>query len=272
MGARNGVGRIILNDLIDAGIPVRASSRAPEASEFPDGVGVVAADLTDKASLEIAFDGMRQAFLLANHEGVADVIDAARATGVQRIVLLSSGSVIHPSSRGNKITEEHREVEDTFAEVEGLEVVPIRPLVLATNALGWAYPIKATGSVSLYRPDALTAPIHERDVAAVAVRALLSSDDVSGLLTGSQRLSQRDQVAAISSVIGRPIDVIEQSRDDAFANLSRYMPGWEAEAILQFLDDADAGNSLSTPEVEAILGRPAATFEQWAVDHADDFR
>ncbi len=233
---------------------------------------MVKADLTDEASLGPAFEGISQVFLYANHEGVDGVIEAARVAGVARIVLMSSGSVIHPSSAGNAITEEHREVEEAFAG-SGLSVVPIRPLVLATNALAWAWSINVDRSVALYKPEALTAPVHERDIAAVAV-AVLSGDDsaeVSELLTGSERLSQRDQVRAIAAATGKDIAVTELSRDEASSRFARVMPSTEAEAVLQFLDDAAAGNSPATATVSRVLGRQAIAFDVWAADHAGEF-
>lgn len=271
IGARGSVGRYVLDDLIARSEPVRASARKPEPGQFLDGVEVFAADLTDPASLAVAFEGAGQVFLYANHEGVDGVIDVARTSGVEKIVLMSSGSIVHPTSAGNAITEEHREIEEAFAAATGVTVIPIRPLVLATNTLGWAWPIKAAGTVPLYKPEALTAPIHEKDIAAVAVQALLGSDDVSGMLTGPERISQRDQVAAIGAAIGKDLTVVEQTRDEAYANLSQFMPEDEAEAVLQFLDDADAGNSPATDAVNNILGRAPIRFDVWAVDHASDF-
>lgn len=273
MGARGSVGRHVLGELIARDEPVRASARKPEPSQFPDGVDLLAADLTDPASLDVAFEGAGQVFLYANHEGIDGVIDAATAAGVDKIVLMSSGSIIHPTSAGNAITEEHREIEDTFAAAVGVTVIPIRPLVLATNTLGWAWPIKGTGTVPLYKPNAVTAPIHERDIAALAVAALLGDDaaGVSDMLTGPNRLSQRDQVAAIGTAIGKELTVVEQTRDEAFANLSQFMPADEAGAVLQFLDDADAGNSPATSTDHDVLGRAPLGFDVWAADHATDF-
>jgi len=271
MGARGSIGKHVLDELIGLGLPVRASARRVEPGQFPDGLDVRTADLTDPASLVPAFDGVEQVFLYANHAGARHVVDAARTAGVKRIVLVSSGSVVHPTSRGNAITEEHREVEDAFAGTAGLSVIPIRPLVLATNTLGWAYPIKASGVVPLYQPDALTAPIHERDIAAVAVAALTGNDDTTGLLTGPARMSQRDQVAAISAATGRGITVTALTREDALTHFSRFMPAREAEAVLQFLDDAAAGNSPATGAVARILGRPALSFDVWVADHTADF-
>ncbi|MGW1505853.1 SDR family oxidoreductase [Streptomyces mirabilis] len=271
VGARGSVGRRVLAELLDRQSPVRASARRPEPGQFPTGVDVFAADLTDPKSLAPAFDGAGQVFLYANHEGVHGVIAAARAAGVERIVLMSSGSVIHPSSRGNAITEEHREVEEVFRAASDLTVVPIRPLVLATNALGWAYPIKTSGRLPLYQPDALTAPVHERDIAAVVVAALLGNDDTTGLLTGPARISQRDQAHAIADATGRDIAVDGLTREAALAQFARFMPPAEAEAVLLFLDDAAAGNSPATDTVQGILGRPAFGFDVWAADHAADF-
>lgn len=264
MGARGSIGRHVLDGLIARGVPVRASARRPRP-------GMIGADLTDPASLASAFDGVEQVFLYAHPVGAGNAVRAARSAGVRRIVLLSSGSVIHRTSRGNPITEEHRTVENIFAAAPGLTVIPIRPLVLATNTLSWSHQIRATGSVALYQPEAMTAPIHERDVAAVAVAALTGNNDTTDLLTGPTRTTQRDQVAAIGAAIGRKLDVSALSRDDALARFTHFMPPEEAAAVLRFLDDAAAGNSPATTTVEQILGRPEIPFTTWAADHAADF-
>ena len=271
MGALGSVGRLVLEQLLADGAPVRASSRRAEPDRFPAGVDVRTADLTDPESLAPAFDGVAQVFLYATHEGLEGVVEALRAARVERVVLMSSGSVVHPTSAGNPIAEEHREVERAYA-AAGVDLVPVRPLVLATNALGWTHQIKAAGTVSLYRPDALLAPVHERDIAAVAVEALRGRDDVGAVLTGPARLSQRDQIAAIGAAAGRSIEVEELSRDATTAQLSRFMPAGEVEGVLQYLDDAAAGNSPATGTAEDVLGRAPLSFDTWAADHAEDFR
>lgn len=109
MGASGSVGAHVLAKLLDHGRPVRASARRPEPGQSPAGLDVRAADLTDSRSLGAAFEGAGQVFLYANRDGVQGVIDSARNAGVDRIVLMSFGSVINPTSRGNAIAEEHRE-------------------------------------------------------------------------------------------------------------------------------------------------------------------
>lgn len=271
LGASGHIGKHVVEGLLLHGLPVRATARHPQPGQFPAGVEVRAADLTDPASLVPAFHGAGQAFLYAHRRGVHDLIAAATAAGLRRIVLLSSGSVLHATSRGNPITEAHRDIEDAFANAPALTVIPIRPLVLATNALAWAQAIRTNRAVSLYQPDAVTAPIHERDVAAVAVAALTGKDQTTGLLTGPAPISQRDQIAAISAATAQDITVTALTRHEALTRYSRIMPAEQAQAVLRFLDDAAAGHSPTTSTTARILQRPALPFTTWATDHATDF-
>jgi len=274
IGARGGVGRHVLEQLVAAGEPVRASVRdLATAGELPGGVAVVAADLTKPETLKPALAGVRQVFVYALAEGAEAFAETARAAGVEQVVLLSSGSVLLPWTAGNAIAEEHREIEHVLAG-SGLRCTPIRPLVLAGNALTWARSIRRDGIVAIAYPDAVTAPVHERDIAAMAVAALTGSpgDDVSGLLTGPELLSQRRQVDLIGEVIGRPLAVEELSAEQARDRFSRFVPPAIAQAIIAYLVRAtEAGGSPATDTAQRVLGRPPAPFRRWAADHVADF-
>ena len=278
MGARRGIGRLVLDQLRTAGARVRASSRDVQGWQAPDEVEAVRADLTDPASLASAFEGVQQVVLFAVRGEARRVAEAARAAGVRRVVLLSSGSVLVPTSRTNPITVEHRETEEAFAAVLGAALVPVRPLVLATNALGWAHELRTSGHVSLYQPDALNAPVHEADVAAVAVAALASPTGtalpapVSDLLTGPRPLSQRAQVELVGEALGRPVPVIKEGREQAHGRMTELMGAERAEPVLQFLDDCAAGHSPATGTAAAVLGREPLPYERWVSDHVGDFR
>jgi hypothetical protein len=76
---------------------------------------------------------------------------------------------------------------------------------------------------------------------------------------------------AIAAAVARDITNTELTRDQAAAQLRRFMPTSEAEAVLQFLDDAEARNSPATDTVARVLGRPAIEFDEWVADHASDF-
>ena len=119
-----------------------------------------------------------------------------------------------------------------------------------------------------------TAPIDERDIAAVAVRALCEHGHAAAeyVLTGPQSLSQFEQISTIGRVIGRSLRVEEMSPDEA---RRQWLPVWPAPVVNMLLDAwaAAVGQpAFVTSTVEQITGTPARTFFDWASDHAADFR
>ncbi|HVV24046.1 MAG TPA: NAD(P)H-binding protein [Pseudonocardiaceae bacterium] len=269
IGARGSIGRHVVDHLLAAGQRVRASVRDLATADLPTDVAVVAADLTRPDTLPAALAGVDRVFLYAPAGGVAGFVAAARSADVERVVLLSSGSVLLPYAAGNAIAEEHRSIERALAD-SGLDWTPVRPLVLANNAAHWARSIRDDGVVGLLRPDATTAPVHERDVAAVAVAALLgTAEGTDGMLTGPEPLTQRRQVELIGDAIGRRIRVAELSEDQV---RDQFGPAPATEAIIQFITEAARAGSPVTDTAERVLGRPALPFTRWAADHAADFR
>ena len=266
IGARGSVGRHVVDQLLSAGQRVRASVRNPA---FADPPNVVAADLTKPDTLKAALDGVSTVFLYAPTEGATAFVDAAKASGVEHVVLLSSGSVLLPHAAGNLIAEEHRAVERELAG-SGLRWTPIRPLVLANNALNWAESIREERVVRLVHPDAVTAPVHERDIAAVAVAAILGGGGpVSEPLTGPELLSQQRQVELIGEAIGAEVRIEELSEAGA---RERFGASEVFDAVLEFINAARTGGSPATSTAERVLGRRSASFAEWAVDHAAEFR
>ncbi len=272
IGARGAVGREVVAQSLAAGLSVRASLRdLSKANEIPQGASTVAADLTDKQSLVRAMAGARRVFAYSLAESVHAFIDAARASGVEQIVILSSGSVLLPWATNNAIAREHRETEETLF-ASGLHVTPVRPLVLANNALGWARSIRASNSVSLAWPDSVTAPIHEKDIAAVCVAALQGVKGVDALLTGSEALTQHQQVAKVGEAIGRKLSVNELTEAQAREHFEKFTPPEIAEAIVEFIAKGrEPGGSPQTDTIERVLARKAISFSEWASDHRADF-
>src|SRR5476649_2583426 len=89
--------------------------------------------------------------------------------------------------------------------------------MFASNALNWWAPtIRAGGAVRWPYGAAETAPVDDRDVAAVAAR-VLSVDGLSGgdyVVTGPESLSQAEQVQIIGDVLGRPVPFVDLSPDE----------------------------------------------------------
>lgn len=272
IGARGSVGRQVLDQLLALGEPVRASARDPHKADLPADVPVVAADLTRPATLPAALDGVRKVFVYATAAGMADFAAAARTAGVEHVVVLSSGSVLLPYAHGNAIAEEHRTMEAVLA-ASGLHWTPVRPLVLANNALTWAYSIRAEGVVRLLHPEAATAPIHEHDVAAAVVTALTGRPEagVSDLLTGGELMSQRRQVELIGEAAQRRVRVEELTEAQARREFERFGSPAAAASVVQFIVAATRGGSPATGTARRVLGRPPLPFARWAADHTAAF-
>jgi uncharacterized protein YbjT (DUF2867 family) len=270
-GATGQVGRHVVNGLVGAGVKVRAVTRKPEQAGLPAGVEVFRGDLDAPESLADALAGADSLYLFPNPDTAREVVDLAKQAGVRRIVVLSSSSVLE---EGNHSGEWHATVERAV-EDSGLEWTFVRGDEFAINVLWkWGQSIKSTLSVQAPYPNAVRVLVHEADVAAVAVAALLR-DDLIGkapIITGPEQITQAQQVRVIGDVIGHPVRFDEISHDEARAGMTQFMPEPVVDMVLRYLKE-----SLDTPpqvssELEEILGRPARTFRQWVTDHAADFR
>ncbi|MGK4578758.1 NAD(P)H-binding protein [Kitasatospora sp. HPMI-4] len=279
-GATGNIGRHLVDLLLAQDAAVRALTRDPERAGLPAAAESVRADLTDPSSLETALAGAESLWLnlaAGGGEAAEQVVDAAVKAGVRRIVLNSSLSVTDtPADDEFFISRMHASVE-RLIRASGLEWTFVRGGMYDTNALQWAPGIKTEGVVRGPFPEAVAAPVHEADLAAVSARALL---DRSGALlgtapyvTGPQALTLAEQAAAIGRAIGREVRFetipVETAADEL---VSRGFPREGALRFLGLLGSSAGTEPQLTDEVLRITGRPARTFDEWAADHADDFR
>jgi uncharacterized protein YbjT (DUF2867 family) len=277
-GATGHVGRHVVTQLVEAGHEVRAVTRRADAV-FPPEVEVVRGDLLEPSS--IPFDGMSRMYLFPEPRTAVDVVTRARDAGVTRIVTLSSGAVT-----GGYDTDFQLPVEQAV-EASGCEWTHLRPGDFASNTLRlWGPMIRASRVVRYAHPDAPSLAIHDADIAAVAVAALLDDGHAGRWydLTGPELLTLRDQVAAIGAALGEEVPFEEVSAEEA-REILRAQGGWGAENadfLLGFADYSATGPSMDDvdwsetlvplPTVAEVLGRPARTFAQWARDNVEAFR
>ena len=147
--------------------------------------------------------------------------------------------------------------------------------MFASNVVHWwATPIRGAGVVRWPYGAAETAPIDERDIAAVAARALYEDGHAGGdyVLTGSESLSQAEQVSAIGAAIGRRIRFHELSPEEFRQEMAGRWPGPVVDMLLAAWRATIGHPAFVTSTVADIVGSPARTFRQWAADHADAFR
>ncbi|HTM49790.1 MAG TPA: NAD(P)H-binding protein [Bryobacteraceae bacterium] len=280
IGAASAVGRQVLSQLPAASVPPRALVRNPPTAPLPPDVEIVRGDLTLPETLNAALDRIDSVFLIwtAPPATVAPALERI-ARHARRIVFLSSPyNNPHPFFQGgqpNPIAALHSAIE-RLIESSNLEWTFLRPGMFAANALRWWAPMIRAGAgvVRWPYPDAPTAPIDERDIAAAAVRALCEDGHAAAeyVLTGPESLTQGEQLSVIGDVIGRPLRMEEMSPEDTRAEWLAHMPAFVIDFLLGAWAAAMGRPALVTSTVADITGTPARTFRDWAMNHAPEFQ
>lgn len=281
-GATGTVGRQVVRQLSERGVPVRAITRNPGSAGLaaaapagvPAGVEVVRGDLSDPPSLEPHLAGADSVFLVwpfTPPELAADLgsrVVGVLARRVPRIVFLSAQAAgARPGSfwaTMERLIEQSR-TDWTF----------LRPTGFAANTLMWAEQIRTRGVVRWPYGAAARSLIHESDLAAVAVAALTEPGHAGRkyVLTGPEAITQASQARLIGEAVGRPVRWEELAPEQAREQL---LAAWGDPAFVDSALGTWAG-LVTEPEpvtrtVEQITGAPARAFGQWAGDHVSDFR
>ncbi|MFJ9774304.1 NAD(P)H-binding protein [Kitasatospora sp. NPDC101157] len=276
-GATGRIGRVVIDQLLDAGVPVRALTRRPAAAAtLPAEVEVFTGDLTVPESLDPALRGAGAVFLVwTAPPRTTEAVVERLAAHVRRLVFLSSPHrTPHPFfQQPNPMAALHADIERLIA-ATGLSSTIIRPGMLASNALAWWAPAIRAGEVVRWPHGAAeTAPVDDRDVAAVAARMLHQDGHVRGdyVLTGPESLTQAAQVSVIGDALGRRI-AFEEMTPDEFRSLSAgTAPSSAVDMLLAAWSAAVGRPAYVTTAVADLLGRAPRTFRQWAADHATGF-
>jgi uncharacterized protein YbjT (DUF2867 family) len=274
-GATGNIGRPLTRALAEAGQQVTAVSRHTAA--VPDGVRHVVADLAEPAGLKPALAGAKALFLLLSGDlhaagaSPADIIRAAEAAGVRRVVLLSTQGVATRPFGATRIAM--RALEDVLRE-SGMEWAVLRPGGFASNALWWAESIRARGVVAAPFGDIGVPIIDPADIAEVAAACLLDDQHTGGVyeLTGPEVITPRGQAEAIAAALGSPVRFHDLTREEAKAAMSQSMPAELAEDTLTILGAPSPAELRISPDVERVLGRGPRRFADWAVRNVEAFR
>ena len=276
IGATGTVGRQVLSQLATRK-EVRVLVRKPGVIHFPPHVEVARGDLTLPETLGPCLDGIDTVFLVWTAPAAAVAPALQRIVKhARRIVFLSAPlKTPHPLfQQPNPLRAMFEQIE-RLIETSGLKWTFLRPGMFAANALSWWAPQIRVGDVVRWpHLGAPTAPIDERDIAAVAVRALCEDGHTGAeyVLTGPQSLSQFEQVSTIGSVIGRSLRIEEISPDEARRELLRLGPLPAVNMLLQAWAAAIGQPAHVTSTVAEITGSPPKTFLEWATDNAAEFR
>jgi len=216
-------------------------------------------------------------FLLTQGIGTdyaASAVTAAKATGVDHIVFLSSYFVlIEPSPA---MARWHCEREKIIR-ASGINATFLRPGGFMTNARDWLPSLREGGYVIDAVGPGRYAPIDPADIAAVAA-LVLTTEGHQGkdyALTGNEALTIAEQVQILARAIGCGIEVREAATptDVIRSRFPNGAPQALADAITEWFTVMRADTiGFRTNTVEELLGRQPRTFADWCQRNADAFR
>jgi uncharacterized protein YbjT (DUF2867 family) len=279
-GATGNVGREVVNVLLEDGKKVVAVTRNLAAAELPGGAYVVGGDPSHPQTLTSALRGVKAVLISPRTledatagAATAELLALAVEQGVERVVALSAVTVQYAAGY-RRFADAFKAVEDAI-KASGLQWTFLRSADYAANTLAWAPQIRSASVVRGAYGDAATSTIHERDVAAIAARALGNSAYAghSYVLTGPQSLTQRDKGRLIGEAIGKELSFEELPPEQLRqAMLAQGLPEDVPDRLLGSLADYAKQPGPSSGIVEQVLGRPTLTFAEWAAEHAAAFR
>ncbi|MFF3425800.1 NAD(P)H-binding protein [Streptomyces sp. NPDC002602] len=261
IGATGTTGRRVTAGLLAEGHHVKAAGRTAAPV---DGAQAVRFDWNEPATWGEALRGVDRVYLVppvGSSEPAAVMLPflhEARAAGVRRAVLLGASAI---PAGGPAVGQVHQALPGLFD-----EWAVLRPSWFMQNFTGstpHARGIREEGAISTASGAGRIGFVDARDIAAVAVRALVDekAPDTDLILTGPQTLSHDDVAAILTESTGRSVVhrhlTFEQLRDRWAAEIPP-----EFATMLAAMDRAiaDGAEDRTTDTVERLTGRPPGTF------------
>jgi uncharacterized protein YbjT (DUF2867 family) len=221
MGATGNVGRKIVHRLLEAGEPVRAIGRNPQAlAELAAaGAETTSGEAADAVFLTEAFRGADAVHTMLPYSPSAPdfraeqaqlgeaIVTAIRDSGVRKVVAQSSLGAELPAGTGFIAASLHPQ-EQRLRALEGVEVLFLRPALFFESIVAAVEIIEATGvNADVIDPDVPLPMVSTHDVAEAAAAALRSRDWTGGEvreLLGPRDLSYTEVTRILGTAIGRP--------------------------------------------------------------------
>ncbi|HTK94332.1 MAG TPA: SDR family oxidoreductase [Terriglobales bacterium] len=278
-GAGGTVGSEVVKQLKAAGAQFRVGFHSPAKAEKAkaEGLAPVLFDFADRASVAAALQGADKLFLLSGNmpnqvEAETAAVEEAKKAGVKHIVKLS---VLQADKERYSFARWHRAVEKAI-EKSGVAYTFLRPTGFMQNFVTYQSG-SIRGQGALYEPmDAKVSHVDVRDVAAVAVKALLSPghEGKAYELTGPEALSYGQVADKISRATGREVRAVFTGPEAARQSmLGMGMPPFMVDAVLDLQEVYATGASEKVyPDIEQVTGRRARSFDDFLRDHLKAFQ
>jgi uncharacterized protein YbjT (DUF2867 family) len=275
-GATGKVGSEAVRLLRQQAIPVRAMVRDPgKATPLATaGAELARADFDDPGAIDTALASVDTVILVS--PGVPaqelNVVASAVRQGVKHVVkVTSNASADSPIARRRY----QAEIEAGLA-ASGLAHTLLRANAFMQNTLALAPAIQRTGGFGSSAGLGRVGMVDARDVAAVAAEVATVPQAHAGRtyrLTGPALITYADVATVLSEVLGRPVQYRTLSfEEDRAAMIAAGLPEPVAGMNAQAFSLIAAGDAAwLSPDIPALLGRPARSFARFAADFAPAF-
>jgi uncharacterized protein YbjT (DUF2867 family) len=278
VGATGNTGRAVVKELKALGQnPVCVVRNADKAREVLGADAKIAvAELTDRAALEKALQGVDSVFVVTGHnpgmvEQQNNVLDAALKAGTKYLVRVSGGRAVAVADSESVVGRSHAAIEERLRD-SGIKWVILRPGLFMQNVLGQAASIKSDSKmVMAFAKDMPVALTDVRDTGAVGARILLDPAPHAGKVyefTG--KLTTYGEFAEVfSKILGRPIAYVGITPEQAEQGMkSRGMPDWLVAHLVTIAKLGAAGgfSTENTKLIDDLVKRPPITTKQYVED------
>jgi len=283
VGATGNTGRAVVNELVGLGRNPICIVRNPNKAREVLGAEAKAAvaELTDRAALEKALQGVTSVFVVTGHnpqmvDQQNNVLDAALNAGVKYLVRVSGGRAVVGANAESVVGRGHHAIEEMLRG-SGIGWVILRPGLFMQNTFAQAALIKNESKMVLPTPkDLPIAFIDVRDTGALGARILIDPVPHVGKtyeFTGA-RTNYGEFADVFSQVLDKPITYVEATLEQTEQALrARGMPDWLVAHLLSIARITAKGgfSSENTEPIRTIVKRALITTRQFVEDHRSIF-
>jgi len=283
VGATGNTGRAVVKELVELGRNPICVVRNPGKAREVLGAEAKAAvaELTDRAALENALQGVTSLFVVTGHnpqmvEQQNNVLDAALKTGVKYLVRVSGGRAVVGANADSVVGRGHHAIEERLRG-SGIGWVILRPGLFMQNTFAQAALIRAESKMMLPTPrDLPIAFIDVRDTGALGARILIDPVPHVGKtyeFTGA-RTNYGEFADVFSQVLGKSITYVEATLEQTEQALrARGMPDWLVAHLLSIARITGKGgfSTENTELIRTIVKRAPITTRQFVEDHKSAF-
>ena len=258
---------------------VHSIENADKVQQY-DRVKAVQIDYDKIEGIESAFKDVDKLFLLTHPssktvEHESNLVTEAKKSGIKHIV---KQSIMRADLDADvEAMRLHRQAEKLI-EDSGIPYTFLRPNEFMQGFINFqGTMIKSNNAFYIPAEDAKVSFVDARDIAAVAVKSLLEGDkhyNKTYMITGPEALSYHQAADILSNATGKKIDYVNISDEEARGGMKEAgLDDWLINTISDLYAVYRKGYASSVSSaVEEVTGRKAATFAQFAKDHANAFR